>query len=86
MSCRVVVESPHRHHHKGKLCNFRTSVSVPDKELVANRTPAQCQAHEDVYVAIRDAFEAMRRQLEDYIRIRRAKVKHKEPMAHSTGL
>lgn len=82
MRCRVVVESPHRHHHKGKLYNVRINVTVPDKELVVNRNPTQHQAHEDVYVAIRDAFDAIRRQLEDHVRIRRAKVKHHETPPH----
>lgn len=32
--------------------------------------------HKDVYVAIRDAFAAARRQLEDYARVLRGDVKH----------
>lgn len=80
MQCRVVVEAPHRHHHKGKLYAVRISVTVPDEELVVSRSPGEHHAHEDVYVAIRDAFDGMRRQLEDYARRRRGKVKrHVEP-------
>lgn len=75
MSCRVVVEAPHKHHHKGKLYRVIIDVTVPDNELIVSRTPDQNHAHEDVYVAIRDAFDAMRRQLEDYARRRRQKVK-----------
>jgi len=66
MSCRVIVESPHRHQHKGKLYHVRVDVTVPGAELVASRNPGDAPAHEDVYVAIRDAFEAMRRQLEQH--------------------
>jgi ribosomal subunit interface protein len=82
MSCRVVVEGNHKHHHKGNLYHVRIHLTVPEGELVASREPDQHQAHEDVYVAIRDAFDAVRRQLEDYARRRRGKVKHHETPAH----
>jgi len=52
MRCRVVVEAPHRRHHKGKLYAVHINVTVPDGELVVNRNPAQHHAHEDVYVAM----------------------------------
>lgn len=75
MRCRVVVEAPHKHKHSGHLYRVLVDVTVPGGELVANRNPDQDQAHEDVYVAIRDAFDAIRRQLEDYARKRRGDVK-----------
>ena len=71
MSCRVVVEAPHKHHHNGKLYRVLIDVTVPNNELIVSRTPDLNHAHEDVYVAIRDAFDAMRRQLEDYVQQRR---------------
>jgi len=74
MGCRVIVEAPHRHHRKGVLYNVRIDMTVPGSELVIKREP-----HEDLYVAIRDAFDAARRQLEDYAR-RRGDVKtHEAP-------
>ena len=39
--------------------------------LVAGRNPDKHAAHQDVYVAIRDAFKAVRRELQDYERRRR---------------
>jgi hypothetical protein len=36
---------------------------VPGSEIVVDR-----QENEDVYVALRDAFDAAKRQLEDYAR------------------
>ena len=66
-SCRVVVEVPHRHHHKGKLFSVRIDMTVPGGELVVNRDSSD-HSHEDVYVAIRDAFNAAIRQLEDHAR------------------
>ena len=75
IACRVVVEAPHRHSRKGKLYNVRIDLSVPGKEIVANRNRPHDHAHEDVYVAIRDAFDAITRQLEDYVRVMRGDVK-----------
>lgn len=78
MSCRVVVEAPHHHHHKGNLFHVRIDITAPDGELVVSRSPDQRHAHEDVYVAIRDAFDAAQRQVEDYARKRRGHVKKHE--------
>ncbi len=78
MSCRVVVEAPHRRHHQGKLYHVRIDLTVPEGEIVASREPHDRHSHEDVYVAIRDAFDAARRQLEDHARRHRAAVKTHE--------
>jgi ribosomal subunit interface protein len=72
MGCRVVVEGPGRHHRKGPF-TVRIDLSVPGAELVVDR-----QADEDLYVAIRDAFDAARRRLEDYARRQRGAVKSHE--------
>lgn len=74
-SCRVVVESPHRRHHQGKLYHVRIDLTVPGAELVVTREPAEHHAHEDVYVAIRDAFDAAQRRLADHRRRQRGDVK-----------
>ncbi len=78
MGCRVIIEVPHRHHHKGVLYNVRIDMTVPGSELVIKREP-----HEDLYVAIRDAFDAARRQLEDFARRRRGDVKTHEAPSHA---
>jgi cold shock CspA family protein/ribosome-associated translation inhibitor RaiA len=99
MSCRVVVEAPHRHHRKGKVYEVRIDLTVPGGELVINRSPKRLKAakltgtegsettvienhepgkygaHADVYVAIRDAFNAAGRQLQDYARRQSGTVK-----------
>jgi ribosomal subunit interface protein len=69
VGCRVVVEGPGRHHRKG-LFTVRIDLNVPGAELMVDR-----QADEDLYVAIRDAFDAARRRLEDYARRQRGDVK-----------
>lgn len=70
MSCRVVLEVPHQHKHQGKVFKVRIDIGVPGSEIVVNR-----DAHEDVYVALRDAFDAARRQLDDYSRRLRRETK-----------
>lgn len=82
MGCRVMVEARHRNHHKGNLYHVRLDITVPERELVVSRDPQENHAHEDAYVAIRDAFEAARRQLEDYVHRRRRKVKHHDVPPH----
>lgn len=74
MSCYVVVEMPHKHHHQGKQFNVRIDIGVPGSEIVVNH-----DHHEDVYVALRDAFDAAKRQLEDYARKIRGDTKTHEP-------
>lgn len=75
MSCRVVVEESQRRHHQGKLFSVRIDITVPGKELAVTR-----QEHEDVYVAVRDAFNAAVRILEEHGRQKHGVVKtHAEP-------
>lgn len=75
MSCRVVVEASHRHHHKGNIYHVRIDLTVPNEEIIVSREPHQDHSHEDLYVAIRDAFDAARRQLEQFARRQRGDVK-----------
>lgn len=75
ISCRVVFEAHHQHQHKGNLFHVRIDLTVPDRELVISRDPSENHAHEDAYVAIRDAFNAARRQLEQYSQKRQQHVK-----------
>lgn len=82
MSCRVVVEAAHKNRHKGNLYHVRIDMTVPEGELVVSRTNGMNHAHEDVYVAIRDAFDAARRQLQDHARRQRGEVKAHEVPAH----
>lgn len=78
IACHVVVEAPHQHHHQGKLYRVSVDLTVPGKEIAVGKTQHDKHTHEDAYVATRDTFNAMQRQLEDYVRRRRGKVKHHE--------
>lgn len=70
-SCRVVVEAPQQHHVKGSLYRIRIVITVPGEEILAGREHDEDHAHEDVYVALRDAFDEARRSLQDHVRRRR---------------
>ncbi|MGI2325744.1 MULTISPECIES: HPF/RaiA family ribosome-associated protein [Methylococcus] len=82
MSCRVMVEASHKHHHQGNVYHVRIDLTVPGHELAVSRDPGLDHAHEDAYVAIRDAFDAARRQLEDLERRQRSQVKTHEVQVH----
>ena len=82
MSCRVMIEEHHQHHQQGNMFQVRVDLKVPGRELVVSRASGEHHAHEDVYVAIRDAFDAARRQLEDYAQLRRGDVKTHEVAPH----
>ncbi len=83
MNCRVILESAHRHRHHGRHYQVRIDLTVPGAELVIKRDPAERESHEDVYVAIRDAFDAAKRQLQDYRRRERGDVKPHEIARHA---
>lgn len=83
MSCRVVVEVPHRHHHTGNLYQVRLDVTVPGDEIAVTREAAEHAESKDLTAAIRDAFDAAGRLLEDYVRRRRQDVKHHDSQPHA---
>jgi cold shock CspA family protein/ribosome-associated translation inhibitor RaiA len=82
VSGRVAVISSARQHRQGKMYHLSIVLTVPGHEIVVNRDPPEHHAHEDVLVALRDAFDAARRQLEDYARRMRADTKTHETMPH----
>ena len=66
MACRVVVDLEQQHKHQGRPFGVRVGVTMPGRELVVNRVE-----NEDVYIALRDAFDDMKRQIEEAVRQRR---------------
>jgi ribosome-associated translation inhibitor RaiA len=70
-SCHVVIDAPHRHHHKGVLYQARIQMRVPGREIIVNGQGPHDHAHEDPYVALRDAFVAAERQIEQAMAQRR---------------
>jgi ribosome-associated translation inhibitor RaiA/cold shock CspA family protein len=82
IGCRVVLEMRHKHHRHGNHYHVRIDVTVPGSTLIADREPDEHHAYSDAYVAIRDAFDSMRRQLEDYARRQDRRVKVHEVPPH----
>ena len=80
MSCRVVVEMPHKHQRQGKQFNVRIDIGVAGGEIAVNR-----DHDEDVYVALRDGFDVAKRQLADYARKLRGDVKKHEVRRTAEG-
>lgn len=79
--CHVVVKAPHQRRRQGNQYEVRVEVTTPGGELSINRRPGDDQAHFDLQVAIRDAFDAMERKL------RRWKDEHGgRPEVHATPL
>ena len=76
VACRVAISLEQKHQHQGRPFSVRVDLSVPGHELVVNKV-----RDEDVYVALRDAFDNMKRQLEDLVRQRRGQTKaHPVPL------
>jgi ribosomal subunit interface protein len=65
--CRVVVDEPHRHKSQGKHFHVLVDLTVPGREIVVGRDPVEHRNFEDPYIAVSEAFEAARRQLERYV-------------------
>ena len=66
MSCRVVLELAAGHQRTGKQYSARIDLKVPGGEIAVTHTH-----DEDLQIALRDAFNAVRRRLEDYARVQR---------------
>ena len=70
MACRVNIDLEQKHKQQGRPYGVRIDLTLPGHELVVNKVQ-----DEDVYVALRDAFDNMRRQLDEVVRIRRGQEK-----------
>ena len=78
--CAVAIERPHLRHHQGQRYTVRITLTVPGGDINVSHDHELDGAHEDLYVAIRDAFRAARRQLADHARVKRGDVKaHSAP-------
>ncbi|MCG8415771.1 MAG: ribosome-associated translation inhibitor RaiA [Pseudomonadales bacterium] len=75
---RVVLDSPHNNHHKGKVYSVGLEIHTPTKEVRVNQEQHDNHAHEDLYVAIRDAFNAAERQLKSIDKKHRSSKAHRQ--------
>lgn len=79
ISCHVVLELANKNHLTGNLFNTRITVTVPGKELNSNRND-----HENMFTSIKLAFDDMTRQLEEYNKQGKGRVKNHDPIISGT--
>jgi ribosome-associated translation inhibitor RaiA len=72
-ACRVSIELPHRRHQTGANWHVHVVLEVPGDEIVVDREPEKDRRHERIGAAVRDAFKAARRQLQDHVQRLQAK-------------
>jgi putative sigma-54 modulation protein len=64
--CRVVLEAPHRNPQKPKAYQIKIEISLPRRRpIVVRHERAGAHANEELPLAIRDAFEAALRKVDD---------------------
>jgi ribosomal subunit interface protein len=66
-SCNVVIETERSRGHN-RTWHVTVDVEVPGHQVVVGRGAGSRHDNEDVYLAVRDSFEAAQRQLEDVVR------------------
>jgi putative sigma-54 modulation protein len=67
--CRVVLEAPHRSPQKPKVFQIKVEISLPRRQpIVVCHEREGSHAHEELPLAIRDAFEAALRKVDDVSR------------------
>ena len=82
--CHVVITAPHHHHRLGRTYSVHVELAVPNEHIAVTHAHAgrphaldesprkrADAAHKDIYVVLRDVFDAARRRLQDYARRRR---------------
>lgn len=83
MACRIVIDLPHRHHRTGNQYQIRLDITVPGDEIAITREAAENESAKSLMAAVKDAFDAAGRLLEDYVRRQRRDVKHHEDLPHA---
>ena len=78
--CRVVVEAPHRHAHKKRPYQIKVEIGMAGRAPIIVHSDHDYNAsHEDIGFAVRDAFDAARRQINELTD------KRGEPAKHERG-
>lgn len=82
-SCNVAIIAPQTRHRKGALFKIDIRIAMPEhKDIIINKTHGDVPEHEHITVAIKDAFAAAQRQIEDAVRELRGQVKAHESADH----
>lgn len=82
-ACRVAVIGRSGRRRHGDLYRVNIRLTLPGRDdIVVDQNPDEDHAHEDAYVAVRDAFEAVRRRLQDHERRFDGRVKSRAAPPH----
>lgn len=82
-SCQVTVIGPAKHHRHRVPFKIDVRIAMPNrKEIVVNGTHDDVKQNEYVTAAIKDAFAAAQRRVEDAVREMRSDVKPHEAEDH----
>ena len=93
ISCRVMVEGPASHHRKGDPFHVRIEATLTDGRVVVKHSESLYAGKRDsnttserncLMLAVRGAFVAARRKLQEHARLRRADVKTHDPNLTAT--
>ena len=82
-SCRVTIVAKHGQQSKGGLYRVIIDIKLPGEEIVTSHHPDQNHIHENVNIAIQDAFDMAQHQLEAYAKRRRDYIKMQGTKLHS---
>lgn len=74
MRCDVTIETSGKHKQQGHCYEVRIDLTIPGAEIALNRI----HPNEDIYVAVRDAFDALTRKLQELLQLQRGEVKAHE--------
>lgn len=73
--CRVCLDKPHNHHHKGTHYRVSVDVSLPGGAINVHNEKHDKSDHTDLYIAIRDAFNVAQRKLKKLSQVQRPSAK-----------
>jgi ribosome-associated translation inhibitor RaiA len=65
-ACHVIIGTPAGRRTKGTRFTIKVELTVPGRIFCVDTGRAQNPAHQNVYIALHDAFETLRRQLHDF--------------------
>jgi hypothetical protein len=77
LRCHVTVR-PHHHYWQGDLYVVAVELDLPDEVIVVGRERPAQYAHEDLRIAVRNTFAAVRSQVDNYVH---GRVSHEREIA-----
>ena len=82
ISCHISVRAPHLHKRK-HIYHINLHLEIPGEDIIVNNEPEKNITHSDMHIAIRDAFNALQRQLRKRIKGLKNKSKQQDTHKHA---